>query len=226
MRILVVEDEPRLREQLYQLLAEQKYDVDTAADGEKALDRLFDLPYDLVLMDIMLPKVDGFTVLRELRRAEITTPVLMLTAKGEIGDRVKGLDQGADDYLAKPFSPAELMARVRALLRRSSEHASPILQVDDIALNTVTREITKSGRPVNLTPKEFAMFEFLLYNKNHAVSRFNMAEHVWGNDFDPFEMSNYIDVHIKNIRKKLDDGHGAVIQTVRGIGYIIKDDGP
>jgi len=226
MRILVVEDEPRLREQLHQLLAEQKYDVDTAADGEKALDRLFELPYDLVLMDIMLPKVDGFTVLRELRRAEITTPVLMLTAKGEIGDRVRGLDQGADDYLAKPFSTAELMARVRALLRRSSEHASPILQVEEIALNTVTREITKSGRPVSLTLKEFAMFEFLLYNKNRVVSRFNMAEHVWGNDFDPFEMSNCIDVHIKNIRKKLDDSHGAVIQTVRGIGYIIKDDGP
>ena len=225
MRILIVDDEMDIRDQLGAMLTGQKYIVDTAADGDEALDRIFDQPFDLIILDIMLPKRDGLSVLREIRRAEIRTPVLMLTARSQIDDKIKGLDQGADDYLAKPFSAAELLARVRALLRRVSEHVRPVLGISDIQLDTITREVTAGGNAVELTPKEFAILEFLLYNKNRAVSRFSLAEHVWGEDFDPFTMSNYIDVHIKNLRRKIGDADGGIVRTIRGIGYIIKEEG-
>jgi len=224
MRILIVDDEPELLEQLNWTLSRQRYDVDTAMDGEAALDKLFANPCDLILLDIMLPKKDGLAVLREIRNAEIKTPVLMLTAKGDIDDKIRGLDQGADDYLAKPFSMAELMARIRALLRRSSEHGVPVLRVRDISLNTITREVIKGNNPVELTPKEFSILEFLLYNKNRAVSRFSLAEHVWGENFDPFTMSNCIDVHIKNLRRKIGDVRGTVVRTIWGVGYIVRNE--
>jgi len=223
MRLLIVEDEPGLLEQLSLMLTERKYDVDRAVDGEMALDKIFDNPYDLILLDVMLPERDGFEVLREIRKADIRTPVLMLTARGEIQDKILGLDQGADDYLAKPFSSAELLARIRALLRRPTEHGVPVMSIRNIKLNTITREVTKGGNTVRLTPKEFSILEFLLHNKNRVVSRFTLAEHVWGEDFDPFTMSNYIDVHVKNLRKKINDADGGLIETVRGIGYTIKD---
>ncbi len=223
MRILLVDDEPELLEQVGRMLRRQNYTVDTAMDGETALEQLFAEPYDLVLLDIMLPEKDGFAVLRELRAEKISTPVLMLTARGEVDDRVKGLDLGADDYLAKPFSMAELLARIRALLRRGGVHGSSILQLLDLRLNTATREVSRGDQAVSLTPKEFSILEFLLYNKNRAVSRFSMAEHVWGDDFDPFTMSNNIDVHIKNIRRKINDVDGKLIGTVRGIGYMSRD---
>lgn len=225
MRILLVDDEPDIRDQLGGMLTGQKYIVETAADGEAALDRIFDQPFDLIILDIMLPKRDGLSVLREIRSAEIRTPVLMLTARSQIDDKITGLDQGADDYLAKPFSAAELLARIRALLRRVSEHVRPVLGISDIQLDTITREVTAGGNTVELTPKEFAILEFLLYNKNRAVSRFCLAEHVWGEDFDPFTMSNYIDVHIKNLRRKISDADGDIVRTIRGIGYIIKEEG-
>jgi DNA-binding response OmpR family regulator len=224
LRILLVDDEPSIRNQLGRVLTEQKYTVDAAQDGEEALDRIFDQPYDLILLDIMLPKRDGLDVLAETRRAGITTPVLMLTARKEIDDKIRGLDQGADDYLAKPFSVAELLARVRALLRRSTDHAVSVLTIGDIRLDSVTREVTSASGPVWLTPKEFSILEFLLYNKNRTVSRFSLAEHVWGEDFDPFTMSNYIDVHIKNLRRKIGDAHGRLIRTMRGVGYLLKED--
>lgn len=224
MRILIVDDEPDLVEQIRQALEKQRYTVDTALDGVEALDRIYVAPYDLILLDIMLPKKDGFAVLIELRNEKKSTPVLMLTAKGEIEDRVKGLDLGADDYLAKPFSMEELLARIRALLRRSNELVSPVLQIDNISLNTANREVSKDNHPLELTPKEFSILEFLLYNKNRAISRYTMAEHVWGDEFDPITMSNSIDVHIKNIRKKFGDNGGKIIRTVRGVGYMIRDD--
>jgi len=222
MKILIVDDEPELLDQLSQTLGKQKYDIDTAIDGEAALDKLFANSYDLILLDIMLPKRDGLTVLREIRNEKIKTPVLMLTAKGEIEDKIKGLDLGADDYLAKPFSIAELLARIRALLRRRTEHASSILAVKDISLNTITREVMKGNRTIQLTPKEFSILEFLLYNKNMVVSRVSLSEHVWEDYFDPFTMSNYIDVHIKNLRRKIGDTCGTIVRTIRGIGYIIR----
>ena len=225
MKILVVDDEQTLLGQLKNALESQRYMVETALDGEEALDKLFENPVDLIILDIMLPKQDGLSVLREIRRAGTTTPVLMLTAKGDIDDKIKGLDLGADDYLAKPFSLDELLARVRALFRRSGGQADSVLQVKDLRLDTVSREVSKKGELVELTAREFSILEFLLYNKNRAVSRFNLAEHVWGDAFDPFSMSNFMDVHIKNLRKKIgDSGHGALIQTIRGVGYIIKDE--
>ncbi|MBU0767709.1 MAG: response regulator transcription factor [Proteobacteria bacterium] len=225
MKILVVDDEPDLLEQLRETLTNQRYDVDTADDGESALNKLFDNPYDLLILDIMLPVVDGLAILREIRKANIDTPVLMLTAKGDVEDKIKGLDYGADDYLAKPFAIAELMARVRSLLRRASDHRDSLLTVSDIALNTNTRQVIKSGKSLELTPKEFSILEFLLYNQNRVVSRFTLAEHVWGDEFDPFTMSNFIDVHIKNLRRKIDDSDKKkIIRTIRGLGFIIEDE--
>jgi len=225
MKILVVDDEPDLLEQLRETLTSQKYDLDTADDGESALDKLFDNPYDLIILDIMLPFVDGLTILREIRKANIATPVLMLTTKGAVEDKIKGLDYGADDYLAKPFAMAELMARIRSLLRRASDHRDPLLTVRDITLNTKTRQVIKNGKSLELTPKEFSILEFLLYNQNRVVSRFTLAEHVWGDGFDPFTMSNFIDVHIKNLRRKIDDSDKKkIIRTIRGIGFIIEDE--
>nr|WP_321467744.1 response regulator transcription factor [uncultured Desulfobulbus sp.] len=224
MRILIVDDEPELCQQIAKLLRNQRYNVDTAGSGAMALEKIFINPYDLIVLDIMLPEKDGFTVLEELRSEKMAVPVLMLTAKGDISDRVKGLDLGADDYLHKPFSMAELLARIRALLRRSHQQTSSLLSIGELCLDTNTHIVTLGGESINLTPKEFSLLEFLLYNRNRAISRFNLAEHVWGEAFDPFTMSNNIDVHIKNLRRKLNDLSGELIVTVRGIGYMARDE--
>jgi len=224
VKILIVDDDGPLLEQIRQILANQRYIVETAKDGEEALDKLFDTPADAIILDIMMPKIDGLTVLEQARKAGIDAPVLMLTAKGDVADRVKGLDLGADDYLAKPFSLDELVARVRALLRRATGQSESVLQAQDLILDTVSRKVTIGQAPIELTPREFSILEFLLHNKNRAVSRFSLAEHVWGDDFDPFSMSNFMDVHIKNLRQKIgDSGHGRIIRTIRGVGYIIGD---
>ena len=221
MHILVVDDDPEIREQLSRALEEQRYRVTTAADGRKALTRLESCAYDLVLHDIMLPDMDGIAVLRKIRRWELQTPVLMLSALAEVEDRISGLDAGADDYLPKPFSMAELFARVRALLRRTTSR-TPLLQAGGLLLDPAGRSVSLHGEPVELTAKEFAILEFLLYNKERAVSRFDLAEHVWGDDYDPFTMSNVIEVHIKNLRRKIDTpGRPSLIVTVRGVGYRI-----
>lgn len=224
MKILIVDDEYSLLKQLQQIFESQRYTVETAMDGEEAFDKLFEAPFDLIILDIMMPGIDGLTVLQKLRKAGIKTPVLMLTAKGDVDDKIRGLDLGADDYLPKPFSLDELMARVRALFRRFGGQTESVLQVYDLKLDTVRRDVTKDGKPVELTPREFSILEFLLYNKNRVVSRFNLAEHVWGDAFDPFSMSNFMDVHIKNLRHKIGDfGQRKIIQTIRGVGYIVKD---
>lgn len=223
MIILIVDDDLELLDQLGKALERKQYTVETASDGEEALDKIFSITYDLILLDIMLPRLDGLSVLKEIRQAEFNIPVLMLTARSDVEDRVKGLNYGADDYLAKPFSMAELMARIRALLRRDGKR-TPIFKAESIELDTISREVTQYGKPINLTSKEFSILEFLLHNKGSVVSRFNMAEHVWGNDFDPFSMSNFIDVHIKNLRKKIKSHEGIeLIRTIRGIGFIIDD---
>jgi DNA-binding response OmpR family regulator len=224
MKILIVDDEPELLAQLRQILSDRRYTVETVSDGEAALDRLFETLFDLIILDIMLPKTDGFSLLRQIRDAGIQTPVLMLTAKSGVDDRVKGLNLGADDYLAKPFSVEELIARVGAILRRYGNLADPILQAGDLKLDTVRRKVSHAGREIELTPKEFSILEFLLYNKDRVVSRFNLAERVWGDSFDTFSMSNFMDVHIKNLRAKIGDSGGpSFIQTVRGVGYVIRD---
>jgi len=224
---LIVDDDYALWEQLQQILTRQRYIVETATDGEEALDKLSETPFDLIILDIMMPKIDGLTALKEMRREGIDAPVLMLTVKGDMADKVKGLDLGADDYLAKPFSLEELWARVRALLRRSGSQRESVFQVEDLELDTISRTVTRGGKPIELTPKEFSILEFLFYNKNRAVSRFSLAEHVWGDDFDLFSMSNFMDVHVKNLRQKIgDSGHGKIIRTIRGVGYIIGDAEP
>lgn len=224
MNIFVIDDEPELLETLGNVLRNENYTVSTAADGREAMDKLWDDRFDLILLDIMLPHIDGLTILQEIRAAGIQTPVLMLTARSDVDDRVKGLDLGADDYLAKPFSLAELLARVRALLRRDTPGSS-VIEFDYLKLNTVSREVWCHDKLICLTVKEFAILEFLLHNKGRAVSRFTLAEHVWGDDFDPFSMSNFMDVHMKNLRKKIAvPGKVPLINTVRGFGYRIGDE--
>jgi DNA-binding response OmpR family regulator len=224
MKILVVDDDVDLLGQLKNVLLANQYIIETASDGGEALDKVFDATFDLIVLDIMMPNVDGWTVLKEMRKALIETPVVVLTAKGDVDDRVKGLDLGADDYLAKPFSTDELLARVRALLRRSSGVKTSTIKVGHIELDTVTRKVMKNGVALKLTPKEFSILDFLMHNMNRVVSRFNLAEHVWGDDFDPFSMSNFMDVHMKNLRQKLRDSDGhCIIRTVRGVGYTIDD---
>ncbi len=222
MNILIVDDDQELQNQLCKSLKNQHYRVETAVDGKEALDRIWGDTYDLILLDIMMPNMDGFAVLREMRKTRINIPVLMLTARGDLDDRVQGLDLGADDYLAKPFSMAELLARIRAMLRRGGER-SPLLTSGEISLDTVSRTVNKKGESLKLTSKEFSILEFLLYNKGRAVSRFNLAEHVWGDNFDPFSMSNFIDVHMKNLRSKIKTHDKSIIRTIRGVGFIIDD---
>jgi DNA-binding response OmpR family regulator len=224
MKILLVDDNLSLLDQIRQILTSQRYIVETVSNGEEALDKLCENPFDLIILDIMMPKMDGFTVLREIRQIKIDAPVLMLTAKGDSTDKVKGLDLGADDYLSKPFSMDELLARVRALLRRSAGQCQSVLEFEELTLDTVNRKVTMGGKPVELTPREFSILEFLLHNKDRVVTRFSLAEHVWGEDFDPFSMSNFMDVHMKNLRHKIGDtGNARIIRTVRGVGYIIGD---
>jgi DNA-binding response OmpR family regulator len=225
MKILIIDDDCMLLEQLKKTLEGERYIIKTAGDGEDALKKLLESSFDLVVLDIMMPGLDGLSVLQEARLNGVETPILMLSAKGDTDDRVRGLDLGADDYLGKPFSLSELLARVRALLRRKGGAADPVLRAGDLALDTVTRRITKAGVPVELTPKEFAILEFLMYNRNRAVSRTNLAEHVWKDDFDPFDMSNFMNVHIKNLRQKIgDDAREGILRTVRGVGYMLRDD--
>ena len=226
MNILIIEDEHYLAESLEKLLIKEHYAVSVAADGPSGLEKIWGESYDLIVLDIMLPGINGLEVLEEIRAAGIATPVLMLTAKGDIDDKVAGLNLGADDYLAKPFSVAELLARIRALLRRGRT-ASPVLEIGPIRLDTVSREVLRDGIPLSLTAKEFSILEFLLLNRGRAVSRFALAEHVWGDAFDPFSMSNFINVHISNLRKKLHLGEGEqLIKAIRGVGYLIEQDEP
>jgi len=220
MRVLVVEDEPGIADFLTRGLSEAGYSVDTARDGEEALHWPGVAEFDVIVLDVMLPCLNGIEVCRTLRDRGDRTPILMLTARDAIEDRVAGLDSGADDYLVKPFAFAELLARVRALSRREPALLGATLQVADLSLDTVTRRVTRGGAEVELTAKEFALLEYLMRNPDRVLSRTVIAEHVWNYDFD--NVTNVIDVHVKNLRKKIDGGAAAqLIQTVRGAGYRI-----
>ena len=201
-------------------LREQAYAVDVAVDGEQGLYHASVIEYDLVILDVMVPVKDGYQVCRELRAAGFRKPVLMLTARDAVDDRVAGLDSGADDYLTKPFDFKELLARLRALLRRSDSLRPQVLRIADLTLNTANHIATRSGRPVSLTAKEYALLEFLVMNEGRVVGREQIAQHVWDESFDP--LSNVIDVYIKRLRAKLDTAvPRRLIHTRRGEGYIL-----
>ena len=220
MRILLVEDESRVAGFIAKGLREQAYAVDIASDGGQALYQAAVNQYDIVILDVMLPVKDGHTVCRELRASGFRTPILMLTARGAVDDRVEGLDSGADDYLPKPFDFKELLARLRALLRRSAGLRPQVLRVADLTLNTASHAATRAGKPVSLTAKEYALIEFLVLNQGRVVGREQIAQHVWDENFDPF--SNVIDVYIKRLRAKLDTGFSRrLIHTRRGEGYML-----
>jgi DNA-binding response OmpR family regulator len=221
MRILVVEDERRIAAFIERGLEEEHYAVDVAYDGEEALDWAAVVDYDLILLDILLPKKDGIQVCRELRDRGSKVPILMLTARDAVEDRVRGLDSGADDYLVKPFAFQELLARIRALLRRQSEVKTTQIQVGDLVLDTVTRRATRAGQVIELTAREYALLEFLMRHPRQVLSRTQIGEHVW--DYDFFSTSNVVDVYIGYLRRKIDrDFDVKLIQTVRGAGYKIE----
>lgn len=221
MRILVVDDDVRLRSVVSRGLAEEGYAVDTARDGEEAQYLAGINEYDLVLLDIMMPKMDGLTVCKALRASQQEVPVLMLTARDAVSDRVTGLDAGADDYLVKPFAFEELLARVRALIRRGAPTRSPVLSFADLELNTVGRRLQRGGKKIELTAKEYAVLEYFLRNPGALITRGMIEEHAWNNDFD--SVSNLVDVYIRRLRSKIDrEGDPSFIETVRGAGYRLR----
>lgn len=218
MKILVVEDEPGISSFLRQGLTEAGYAVDVAQDGEEGLAFASVSEYDAMVLDIMLPRMDGMTLLRKLRDQDDTTPVLMLTARDSLDDRVRGLDVGADDYLVKPFAFPELLARMRALLRRPPLQMDTLLQLGDLELDAARREVTRGGSAVELSPREFSLLEYLMRHPGQVLTRTQIAEHIW--NFDYYGGSNVVDVYIGYIRRKIAGGDGSgLIQTVRGVGY-------
>jgi heavy metal response regulator len=218
MRILVVEDEHGIAQFLRQGLSEAGYAVDVARDGEEGLDYALLAEYDIIVLDIKLPRMDGLRLLRELRDRSIKTPVLLLTARDTVEDRVHGLDAGADDYLVKPFAFPELLARIRVLLRRPPLQRDIVLRVGDFEMDTARREVRRAGRLIELRPREFALLEYLMRHPNQVLTRTQIAEHVW--NFDFYNESNVIDVYIGYLRRKVDRGFDQpLIHTVRGVGY-------
>ena len=221
MHVLLVEDEPSLAAFIHKGLTEESFTVETAADGETALDVVASDSYDIVILDIMLPGIDGFAVCAGIRAMHLDVPILMLSAQGMIEDRVRGLDTGADDYLTKPFAFSELSARIRALLRRQPAGAFLVLSVADVTFDRVRRVVTRGGRRLELTQKELALLEYLMRNAGQVLTRAMIAERVWDITWD--RLTNVIDVFINHLRKKLEEaGEPRLIHAVRGVGYVMR----
>ena len=221
MRLLVVEDEARIARFIQRGLEEEHHAVDVATDGDEAVLLAMTNEYDVILLDILLPRKNGLAVCRELRERHIITPILMLTAKDSVADKVAGLTVGADDYLTKPFAFDELLARVHALARRQALDRTPLLQVDDLTLDPLTHDVTRAGQPIELTNKEYALLAALMRRPGQVLTRTQIAEQIWDLTFD--NESNVIDVYIRYLRKKIDEGHARpLIHTVRGVGYTLK----
>lgn len=222
MRILLIEDESRLAQGIKKGLEEDGFAVDTVCDGEDGLFMAESEEYDAIILDIMLPKVDGITICKQLRKKHNKTPILMLTAKATLEEKVEGLDSGADDYLTKPFAFLELRSRIYALIRRNNHDASPVLSIADVTLDPIKHTVIRSGKEIALTPKEFAVLELLLRHKDEVVTRTMVTEHVWDYNFD--SMSNVVDVFIAALRRKLDkDAKVKLIHTLHGVGYKITE---
>ena len=221
MRILLVEDEPRMANVIAKGLREQAYAVDIAEDGDAALYQASINDYDLIVLDVLLPRRDGFEVCRELRARSDATPILMLTARAAVDDRITGFDAGADDYLTKPFSFRELVARIRALLRRDAQLRPDIYRLEDLVVDSANHRVSRASRPIELTAKEYALLEYLVRRAGQLVSRSEIAAHVWDDSFDPF--SNSIEVYMNRLRKKIDEDHSIkLLHTRRGEGYILE----
>jgi DNA-binding response OmpR family regulator len=221
MHLLIVEDEKSLTDIIKKGLEEEGYAVDVAYDGEEGLFMAENEPSDLIILDIMLPLIDGMTILKRIRKREIKTPVLMLTARDTVKDKVAGLDSGADDYLTKPFSVEELLARIRALLRRDSDANTAVIGVEDLTIDMATHQVKRSGREIQLSAREYALLEYMALNRNKVLSRTTLSEHLYDHDFDLD--SNVIDVFINRIRNKIDRGFKKnLIHTLRGAGYMLK----
>lgn len=224
MHILIVEDESKIAHFLRRGFKEEHYAVDIASDGQEALDKFEINTYDLVLLDLMIPKIDGITVCKKIRQTNTDIPILMLTAKDSVDDKVAGLDAGADDYLTKPFSFAELSARARALLRRGTRAADPvILTLDDLTLNPATKQVNRDGKNIPMTAREFALLEYFMRNPNTVLTKTQLLEHVWDYSYDG--LSNIVETYVKYLRKKLHikTNSKELIQTRRGSGYIMTD---
>jgi two-component system copper resistance phosphate regulon response regulator CusR len=225
MRILVVEDDPDMSRFIARGLREQSYAVDVAATGDAAIEAATTATYDIIILDAMIPPPDGFEVCRQLRAEGNDASILMLTARDSLADRVEGLDSGADDYLVKPFEFAELLARLRALLRRRGTRQYPVIDVGDLRLDTRSHRVSRAGIELQLTTKEYALLEYLSVNAGRVIGREEIAEHVWNEDFDPF--SNLIEVYIGRLRRHVDqDREVKLIHTIRGSGYILDSRGP
>lgn len=223
MRILLVEDERKIANFIERGLKEERYVVDVAYDGEKALYLAEINPYDLLILDIMLPLRDGLSVCKELRKKKVDAPILMLTSRGSVKDKVVGLDSGADDYLVKPFAFEELLARVGALLRRNKDNKSTVLKIDTLELDQLSHKVTRGGKEIVLTSKEYALLEYFMLNAGQVITRTMISEHVWQEDFDTF--TNVIDVYVNYLRNKIDKGFKVqLIHTIRGSGYILKEE--
>jgi DNA-binding response OmpR family regulator len=225
MRILVVEDDRKVASFIRKGLEEEGHAVELAGDGAEAIERVADgSPWDLVVLDVMLPKRDGFSVLKTLREDGLTAPVLMLTARDAVGDRVTGLDLGADDYLTKPFAFEEFLARVRALLRRGATATpSPVLRLADLSLDPATRDVRRGSRRIELTAREYTLLEYFMRSPGRILSRPMLAQHVWGLDFD--SESNVVDVYVGYLRRRIEaSGEKKLLHTVRGVGYVLKDE--
>jgi two-component system OmpR family response regulator len=221
MKVLVVEDEKQIADFVKKGLTEQGFLVEHCAHGDEAMERMLSQAYDAVVLDIMLPGRDGLSILKLFRKKGHTTPVILLTARSELDERIEGLNTGADDYMTKPFYVEELVARLHAVIRRSSEDQMSLLQAGDVAVNVITREVKVGGKPVKLTSREFSLLEYLMRNPGRVYTRTQMLEHVWGYDFDP--STNLVDVHIQRLRKKVcPEKENPIIETIRGVGYRVR----